>query len=236
MPDDDDSVASVYMLTPLTRDAGQSRRVIVQGLDVPWRSVIIVGSALMLAIIPVAFLWLFVGQMALLVIPIFVGAAFYLVERRTRSGLRLRTYQAALDKRRAVVNVFLCCGVAVDPSLNSVRLLKSSSAPAIAVEDIDMIDIAMTGSVKSARQSRHEPLVISVRRKKPPRTTPVEPMFAPSGHESFWSDGGVSAINDDAEFDIDAAFPFGTPHTKPRSSPKSVERSSRHSQRNRSAL
>lgn len=201
-----DSVASVYVLTPLTRDAGKSRRVIVQGIDLPWRTVVITGSALIASLLPMAFMWLFIGQTALLVIPATIGAAFYLIERRTRSGLRLRTYQAALDKRRAVIDLFLCCGVPVDPSQNSVRRLKSSSAPAVRLDDIDSIDIALTGSVLSARTSRHEPTIAPYRQVKRPRKVVDEGMFAPSGHESFWSDRGAPEISDATPFDVDAAL------------------------------
>ena len=200
------SVASVYILTPLTRDAGKSRRVIVQGIDLPWRTVIISGSALIASLLPMAFVWLFIGKAALLVIPITIAAAFYLIERRTRSGLRLRTYQAALDKRRAVINLFLCCGVPVDPSQNSVRLLKSSSAPAVRIDDLDAIDIALTGSVLSARTTRHEPEPVKYRAPKRPRKQVEEGMFAPSGHVSFWSDSGAPEISDLAEFDVEAAL------------------------------
>ena len=224
----EDSVASVYVLTPLTRDAGKSRRVIVQGIDLPWRTVVITGSALIASILPMAFIWLFIGQAALLVIPTTIGAAFYLIERRTRSGLRLRTYQAALDKRRAVVNLFLCCGVPVDPSQNSVRLLKSSSAPAVRLDDIDSIDIALTGSVLSARTSRHEPVVAPFRPPKRPRKAVPEGMFAPSGHESFWSDRGAPEISDAAPFDVDAAL-VTTGSAKPRLSFKKSQPAAAHS-------
>ena len=221
----EDNVANVYVLTPLTRDAGKSRRVIVQGIDLPWRSVIITGSALIASIIPMAFMWLFVGQIALLVIPTFIGGAFHLIERRTRSGLRLRTYQAALDKRRAVVNLFLCCGVPVDPSQNSVRLLKSSSAPAVQLADLDSIDIALTGSVLSARTSRHEPEIAPYRQPKRVRESANEAMFAPSGHESFWSDRGAPEISDDTDFDIESALvPTGHPAGKSKSTSPSTRK------------
>lgn len=196
-----ETVASVYVLTPLTRDAGKSRRVIVQGFDVPWRNVMITGCALIVGLIPMAFMWMFVGQVAIFVIPITIGIAFYVIERRTRSGLRLRTYEAALDKRRAVVNLFLCCGVPVDPSQNSVRLLKSSSAPLVRIDDLDSIDIALTGSALSVRRG-HEPETaalpkVSRRARRTENAAVEQGLYAPSSHESFWSNRGAPEISDD---------------------------------------
>jgi len=124
-----DETQTVYTLTSLTRSAGQARRVVIAGFDAPLRGVLVTAVALLVAFLPTAILWIFLGPSALLLAVLVVGAAFYLVESRTRSGLHLRTYQAMIDKKREVIGQFICCGIPVDPGMSGFGLILQSSMP-----------------------------------------------------------------------------------------------------------
>lgn len=122
-------IPQVYTLTKLTRSAGQSRRVVVAGFDAPLRGLVVTILALAVSAIPTMILWLAVGPLALVLSMLTVGAAFYLVEGRTRSGLRLRTYQAMINKKRERIGQFMCCGQSVFPRMSGFGLFLQSSMP-----------------------------------------------------------------------------------------------------------
>jgi hypothetical protein len=119
----------VYTLTKFVRQAGASRRVVIASFDVPLRGAIITGCAVFASILPMTIAWALVGQLALLIPPLFIAAVFYLVEARTRSGLRLRNYQAMVDKKRAAIGEFICYGKPVDPTPSGWGLIMASSMP-----------------------------------------------------------------------------------------------------------
>lgn len=119
----------VYTLTALVRGAGATRRVVVASFDLPLRGAVITACALVASIPPTAIAWAIVGKVAL-VVPVFlVAAAFYLVEARSRSGLRLRNYQQMVDKRRAGIGQFVCYGKPVDPAPRGWARIVASSMP-----------------------------------------------------------------------------------------------------------
>jgi len=105
----------VFTLSRMTRNVASQRRVVIQGFDLPARGLMIAGIAIVPGIIVTAIMWIFMGTLAIIWIPVVELAAFWLIETRTRSGLRLRQYQAFLDKRRSIAGTFVCCGVAIDP-------------------------------------------------------------------------------------------------------------------------
>jgi len=105
----------VFVLSRLTRNVAAQRRVVIQGFDLPARGLIIAGAALLPALLITAIMWVFLGMLAVIAIPIVEVAVFWLVESRTRSGLQLRQYQAFLDRRRSVAGKFVCCGTPFDP-------------------------------------------------------------------------------------------------------------------------
>jgi hypothetical protein len=121
----------VFCLTPLTRGAGSQRRVVVKGFDLPARALLIAGLAFPPAAIVAAIAWSIVGQMGIFAIPVVEGLAFWLIEARTRSGLRLRTYQALNDKRRAKrdADKFFVAGREYDPLGEEWGRIVPSSAP-----------------------------------------------------------------------------------------------------------
>jgi len=120
----------VFTLTKLTRESTSQRRVVIQGFDLPLRGLMVVGLAFIPAVIVTAILWRLIGDKAVLAIPVVELAAFWLIESRSRSGLRLRQYQNILDTRRSLSGKFLCCGVRFDPLVGEWIEVVASSAPA----------------------------------------------------------------------------------------------------------
>jgi len=125
------TVPSCYALTGLTRTAGATRRVVVQGFDLPFRGVLVAAAGFAVGLLPTVAAVLVVGTWGLAVMAFVQVAVFQLVERRTRGGLHLRTYRALLDKRRGTRTVgrFRCCGVTVDPAPGVFRVVTAASVP-----------------------------------------------------------------------------------------------------------
>lgn len=123
------SVPTCYTLTGLTRTAGATRRVVIQGFDLPFRGVLVAAAAFAVGLLPTLAAVLLVGTWGFAVMAAVQIAVFQLVERRTRGGLHLRTYRALLDKRRGArtVGSFRCCGVTVDPAPAAFRVVTAAS-------------------------------------------------------------------------------------------------------------
>ncbi|MHB1974094.1 MAG: hypothetical protein ACYCR4_07365 [Acidimicrobiales bacterium] len=119
----------VYDLTGLTRGAGEQRRVIIQSLDVPFQSLVlaVVGFVASLPLV-FAFFPLF-GYFALLGFGVVEVATFWLFRWRSRSGLRLKNYQAILDSRRSQIDQFIVCGQPFDFSRGLAVTVVASSVP-----------------------------------------------------------------------------------------------------------
>jgi hypothetical protein len=120
-----------FCLTPLTRGAASQRRVVIQGFDLPARTLLIAGLAFLPAVVVTLIAWVIVGEVGLLAIPLVEGLAFWLIEARTRSGLKLRTYQALADKRKAKreVGKFFVAGRELDPLGEEWVAVRSGSVP-----------------------------------------------------------------------------------------------------------
>jgi hypothetical protein len=118
----------IFCLTPLTRSGGE-RRVLISGFDVRWRTFVIAAFAAFPALIATMIVWIFAGQLALVMIPIVEGGAFWLVESRQRNGLHLRQYQAMADRRKATTGRFYCCGVQIDPSRSEFGMIMANTVP-----------------------------------------------------------------------------------------------------------
>lgn len=103
-----DSGVHVFDLTPLTRRLASERRTAVVGFDLPTQTVKLAIPAAVAGAIVAGMLSKLLGVYT--VLPgVAVGFAVYLLlSGRTKSGLRLRYYQAFLDKRRAR-NVITVC-------------------------------------------------------------------------------------------------------------------------------
>ena len=80
----------IFCLTPLTSGASRQRRVVLHGFDLPARALVIAGLAFVPAVLVTAIAWALVGELGLLAVPLVEGLAFWLIETRTRSGLKLK--------------------------------------------------------------------------------------------------------------------------------------------------
>jgi len=103
--------------------------VLISGFDVRWRTFVIGAAAAFPALIATMIVWAFAGQLALVMIPIVEGGAFWLVESRQRNGLHLRQYQAMIDRRKATTGRFYCCGEQIDPSRNEFGMIMANTVP-----------------------------------------------------------------------------------------------------------
>ena len=89
------SINSLYLLTPMTgRTSGDDRTTVIGTVEMKWRTFWIVVFALIPGAILTGVFFPMINTWALLWMPIVVGAAFLLIERRSKEGLQLRTYQA----------------------------------------------------------------------------------------------------------------------------------------------
>ncbi len=102
---------------------------LISGFDVRWRTFVIGAAAAFPALIATMIVWAFAGQLALVMIPIVEGGAFWLVESRQRNGLHLRQYQAMIDRRKATTGRFYCCGEQIDPSRNEFGMIMANTVP-----------------------------------------------------------------------------------------------------------
>lgn len=121
----------VYTLTRLTRTANANRRVVIQGIDIPARGLLIAGLAAIPALIATVIAWAIVGELGVVMLPIVELAAFWLIETRSRSGLRLRRYQTFYDQHRSISGTFICCGVPIDPLHGTWATVAASSVPSL---------------------------------------------------------------------------------------------------------
>ena len=104
----------VYDLTGLTRSAGEQRRVVIQSFDVPLQSLVLAICGVVVALPFVVVLFPLLGYLALFGIGVVEAVVFWLFRWRARSGLRLKHYQAILDRRRSHVGQLLVCGQPYD--------------------------------------------------------------------------------------------------------------------------
>ena len=119
----------VYTLTELTRKIDENRRIIIQGVELRARLLKVLLIGLAPSALVAAFTAPVLGLYALFVFAAGEAAAYWLLEHRARRGLRLRTYQALIDRTRSQVGSFACCGVAFDPLEVSWEGVVASSVP-----------------------------------------------------------------------------------------------------------
>lgn len=119
----------VYDLTGLTRGAGEQRRVVVQSFDVPLQSLVLGICGVVVALPFVAVLFPLLGLFALFGIGVAEVGVFWLFRWRSRSGLRLKHYQAILDRRRSHVGQIVVCGQPYDLDAHLALSVVASSMP-----------------------------------------------------------------------------------------------------------
>lgn len=133
----EDIYPRMYTLTGMTgKQASQGRTAVVSGFEVRWRTLILLGWSLVPAL-PIAGIFaLFIGQAALAVIPVVIGLMFFLVERRSTKGLKLRTYQSILSHRQAKAkqNRFYICATPITVGDSKIETIASVSTPVVPLE------------------------------------------------------------------------------------------------------
>lgn len=125
----DQQIPHVYTLTELTSAADQQRRIVLLRTDLPRRAVVITTITVVASFLPTVVLWRLMGPWALFFPAAAVAGAFYLIERRTATGLHLRTYQAMWDRRKSVSGKFICCGVEIQPRMSGYGHIVQAAMP-----------------------------------------------------------------------------------------------------------
>lgn len=120
----------LYLMTELTGSrSNDDRKVIFSGYEMDFRHFWIAVVAAIPGIILTAIFWIILDSYALLFLIAVEVFAFYLIERRVRDGMELRTWQAIRDKRRAAVGRFYVCGSPVSMLEKEILTFKSSTLP-----------------------------------------------------------------------------------------------------------
>lgn len=146
------SINSLYLLTDMTgRASGSERTMIVATLEMKMRTFWIALAAAVPGLILTALFYPMVGLFAMAWLALTEAAAFFLIERRTADGLRLRTYQTLLDKKRSNQGTFYLCGQPIDVGGSEFGTIQQITAPVHREEqDADVLDIFETEKVEAA--------------------------------------------------------------------------------------
>lgn len=122
--------SAMFSLTDLTgRNRDVNRTTVIGTVEMKWRVWIILLIGFPFAILVTLFAMPFLGITALIFLPIVEGGAVFLIHRRTKSGLKLRTYESLLDKQRSVINQYFLGGQPIDMSPAQFAVVYTSSAP-----------------------------------------------------------------------------------------------------------
>lgn len=121
----------MFMLTPMTgKEAAESRTVIISGFEVGFKTFVICCLAAFPGLILAIIFYPFLGSGALLMFPLAIGGCLYLFQSRSREGLKLRTWQTMVDKKKASVNQFFMCGVVIDLDDDGEFTVAANTVPA----------------------------------------------------------------------------------------------------------
>ncbi|HEX9087855.1 MAG TPA: hypothetical protein VF867_10045 [Arthrobacter sp.] len=121
---------SLYSLTPMTgRTSGSERTTVIGTVEMKWRTFWVSTLSLVPGGILSAMFYPFVNVWAFLWLPILMGGAFYLIERRSTDGLKLRTYEGLLDKKKSSVNQFFLCGQPIEVGAAEFGTIRQITVP-----------------------------------------------------------------------------------------------------------
>lgn len=122
-------VPILYDLTPLTRDATEKRRVVVQGWDIDRRIFILFLFGLLPAGLLSLAAYQLIGAYAVFVFAAVYTPIFWLFLGRSSKGLELRNWRAIWHRNRSNNGYFLLRGERLDPDRHAPRVLRSASVP-----------------------------------------------------------------------------------------------------------
>ena len=137
------AINSLYLLTDMTgRASGSERTMIVATMEMKMRTFWIALAAAAPGLILTALFYPMIGIWAMVWLALTEGAAFFLIEKRTSDGLRLRTYQTLLDKKRSNKDTFYLCGQPVDVGSTQFGKIQQITAPVNREkQDMNVLDL-----------------------------------------------------------------------------------------------
>lgn len=124
------SAPFMFSLTAMTgRERSKDRTTVIGTVEMRWRVWIILIMASPVAIFVTLPLLPIFGITSLVMIPIVLASAVFLIDRRTKSGMKVQTYRAILDKKQATLNQFFLGGQPLDMNLAQYTCVYTASAP-----------------------------------------------------------------------------------------------------------
>lgn len=152
-------IPRTYSLTALVgRRANEGRTATIATVEFQRRHGAIVGIAAGPAILVGLVAGTVIGVYGILLSLAVEAVAFFLFERRTRDGLRLRTWEALNDRRVADTGRMFICGVEVDPGRIDAIQVSAGSVPLRTANDPAPPAVATTPvAAPKARRNRGEP-------------------------------------------------------------------------------
>ncbi|MCC3299474.1 hypothetical protein [Arthrobacter caoxuetaonis] len=124
------AINSLYSLTPMTgRTSGADRTTVIGTVEMKWRTFWIAVFAMVPGGILTAVFYPMLDAWSFLWIAVTEALAFYLIERRSKEGLRLRTYQTFFDKKKSNINEFYLCGQRIDVGGEEFGTIRQITAP-----------------------------------------------------------------------------------------------------------
>lgn len=137
----------LYGLTEMTgRRSAEDRTFVIQGFEAKRRHGMIFLAGLLPAFVMSLIFWPLLSEYAIVIGVGVEVALFALLEFRSSKGLKLRSYQAIYDRKRAINNKFVICGNLIDPINMSPGWIRQSSVPVDQFRDTsaDEVDVADT--------------------------------------------------------------------------------------------
>jgi hypothetical protein len=126
----------LFIMTELTGSrSNDERKIIFSGYEFDFRHFWIAIIAAIPGALLTAMFWPLLDTYAVLLLLLVEVAAFFLIERRARDGMELRTWQAIRDKKKAAVGHFYVCGAPVSMTEESFITFRSSTVPLTKADD-----------------------------------------------------------------------------------------------------
>lgn len=200
-------MSSMYSLTRMTgREASAQRTVVIGTVELNWQVWIILLVAFLPAVLLTAVLWPFLGQLAIVTIPVIEGVAVFLIHRRSSKGLRLRTYRAMWDRKKASLDTFMLCGQKIETLPSDLRILSTNT-------------VAYSAGPHANEEHSYVELLAAQHREPAPPTPKVSPSRATTDHPEFEQlDAGLIGREDEptssnTDDDLNAARFLRSAHT-----------------------
>ena len=122
----------MFDLTPYTSRAAKqrARTIVIQRMEINCRLAIVLAISIVPGFLAVGFTWPLFHELALVMLPLVMAAAWFIFYRQDKRGLRLRTYQTIQDRLKAKSGELYVAGKPVSVNMSDLRILVRSSLPA----------------------------------------------------------------------------------------------------------